>query len=216
MMKQPIRIFSDFDGTISAKDVGASLFNHFSSKKNRGTVQLWLEQKISSRECLWRECSYIDASRQELLAASERIEMRKGFPEFVSFLKTRLTPLHILSDGLDFYIQAFLARYGLHDLDVHANCGHFVNGSIYPSFPYFARGCGFCGCCKGERISSLSHAGELTIFIGDGFSDRCALEVADIVFARGDLETLCRETSVACLPFSDFFDVINYFESDIL
>ena len=113
-MKKPraIRVFSDFDGTISAKDVGASLFNHFSGKRNWGTVQLWMEQKISSRECLWRECSYIDASKQKLLAALDRIEIQKGFSEFVSFLKTRSIPLHILSDGLDFYIQAFLARNG--------------------------------------------------------------------------------------------------------
>ncbi len=211
-----IRVFSDFDGTISAKDVGASLFNHFSKKRNWGTVQLWMEQKISSRECLWRECSYIDASKQELLAALERIDIRKGFPEFVSFLRTSSIPLHILSDGLDFYIQAFLARNGFDDLDVHANCAHFVNGSLYPSFPYFVVGCGFCGCCKGERIHSLSHNGELTIFIGDGFSDRCALDAADVVFARGDLEALCREKSVDCLPFADFFDVINHVEREIL
>jgi 2-hydroxy-3-keto-5-methylthiopentenyl-1-phosphate phosphatase len=211
-----IRVFSDFDGTISARDVGASLFNHFSGKKNWGTVQLWLEQKISSRECLWRECSYIDASKQTLLAALDRIDIQKGFPDFVSFLKTHSIPLHILSDGLDFYIKAFLARNGLDDLDIHANCAHFVNGSLYPSFPHYARGCGFCGCCKGERINSLSHDGELTIFIGDGFSDRCALDVADVVFARGDLEALCRETAVACLPFADFFDVINHIEKEIL
>jgi 2-hydroxy-3-keto-5-methylthiopentenyl-1-phosphate phosphatase len=211
-----IRVFSDFDGTISAKDVGASLFNHFSRKKNRGTVQLWMEQKISSRECLWRECSYLDASKQELLAALDRIEIRQGFPEFVSFLKSHLIPLHILSDGLDFYIQAFLARNGFDNLDVHANNAHFVNGSLYPSFPYFVSGCGYCGCCKGERINSLSHDGELTIFIGDGFSDRCALDAADVVFARDDLEALCREKSVDCLPFTDFFDVIHHVEREIL
>jgi 2-hydroxy-3-keto-5-methylthiopentenyl-1-phosphate phosphatase len=211
-----IRVFSDFDGTISAKDVGASLFNHFSSKRNRGTVQLWLEQKISSRECLWRECLYMDTPKQELLAALARIDIQKGFSEFVSFLKARSIPLHILSDGLDFYIEAFLARNGFDHLDIHANRAHFVNGSLYPSFPYFVCGCGFCGCCKGERIKSLSHDGELTIFIGDGFSDRCALGVADIVFARGDLEALCRETAVACLPFADFFDVISHIEREIL
>jgi 2-hydroxy-3-keto-5-methylthiopentenyl-1-phosphate phosphatase len=211
-----LRVFSDFDGTISAKDVGASLFNLFSKKKNWGTVQLWIEQKISSRECLWRECSYIDASKQELLAALDRIDIRKGFPEFVGFLRTHSIPLHILSDGLDFYIQAFLARYGFDDLDVHANCAHFVNGSLYPSFPNFLNGCGFCGCCKGERINSLSHNGELTIFVGDGFSDRCALNAADVVFARDDLEALCREKSVGCFPFTDFLDVINHVERKIL
>jgi 2-hydroxy-3-keto-5-methylthiopentenyl-1-phosphate phosphatase len=214
--KPTIRVFTDFDGTISAKDVGASLFNHFSSKRNRGTVQLWVEQKISSRECLWRECSYITASKQELLAAVERIDIQQGFVEFVSFLKRQDIPLHILSDGLDFYIEAFLARTGLEGIDIHANRAHFINGSLYPSFPYFVNGCGFCGCCKGERIKALRQSGELTIFIGDGFSDRCALGAADIIFARGDLATLCREKSVGYLPFTDFHEVINHIENNLL
>ncbi len=213
-MTRPVRIFSDFDGTISAKDVGASLFNHFSSKRNRGTVQLWVEQKISSRECLWRECSFIEATRQELLSSVDGIDMRRGFPEFVGFIKARAIPLHVLSDGLDFYIRAFLAERGFADLDIHANRAHFVNGSLYPSFPYFVNGCGFCGCCKGERIRSLSHHGELTIFIGDGFSDRCALDAANVIFACGDLEALCRERSIDHLHFADFLDVISYLERE--
>ncbi len=215
-MKTPIRIFTDFDGTISTKDVGASLFNYFSNKKNRGTVQLWVEQKISSRECLQRECSYISASRQEMLAAVERIDIQPGFREFVDLARSLKAPLHIVSDGLDFYIEAFLARAGLEGLDIHANRAHFINGSMYASFPYFANGCGFCGCCKGERIAALRQEGELTIFIGDGFSDRCALGAADIIFARGDLATLCREKSVDCLPFTDFFAVAEHIEKELL
>lgn len=215
-MKNAIRVFSDFDGTISAKDVGASLFKHFSSRRNRGTVQLWVEQKIGSRECLWRECAYINASKQELLEVLDRVEMQKGFPEFARFLAKQSIPLHIVSDGLDFYIREFFVRAGLLDLDIHANGAHFVNGSLYPSFPYFARGCGFCGCCKGERINSLRHDGELTIFIGDGFSDRCAIGAADVIFARGDLAVLCQEKSADYLPFADFADVINHIEREIL
>ena len=110
-----IRVFSDFDGTISAKDVGASLFNHFSRKRNWGTVKLWMEQKISSRECLWRECSYLDASKQELLAAMERIEIRKGFPEFVSFLKMRSIPCISCRMGWIFIFKRFWPDTGLMD-----------------------------------------------------------------------------------------------------
>ncbi|MGB5139672.1 MAG: haloacid dehalogenase-like hydrolase, partial [Candidatus Zixiibacteriota bacterium] len=119
--RRPIRVFSDFDGTISAKDVGASLFNHFSSKRNSGTVQLWIEQKISSRECLWRECHYISATRQEMMEALNRIEIEAGFQDFVDLLSKHAIPLHIVSDGLDFYIDAFLSRAGFGGMDIHAN-----------------------------------------------------------------------------------------------
>ncbi len=216
MSNRPIRVFSDFDGTISAKDVGASLFNHFSGKRNHGTVKLWIEQKISSRECLWRECHYIKASREEMIEALSRIEVEKGFREFVDLLGQHKIPLHICSDGLDFYIDAFLGKAGFDGLDIHANKAHFVNGSLYPSFPYYGRGCGYCGTCKGERVRSLSQTGELTVYIGDGFSDRCAVGVADILFARGDLVKLAEEKSVDWQPFADFYDVIRYFEANLL
>lgn len=213
---RPIRVFSDFDGTISSKDVGASLFNHFSAKKNSGTVQLWIEQKISSRECLWRECHYITASRQEMIDALNRIEIEKGFIEFVNLLNARSIPLHIVSDGLDFYIDAFLSRAGLAGLDVHSNHAHFINGSVYPSFPYFADGCGYCGTCKGERVRALSNKGETVVYIGDGFSDRCAIGAVDVLFARHDLVRLAEGKNVPYEPFADFFDIIKYFDSELL
>ncbi len=214
--RRPIRVFSDFDGTISSKDVGASLFNYFSGKRNSGTVRLWIEQKISSRECLWRECHYIKASRQEMIEALNRIEIEQGFREFVDLLGRHQIPLHIVSDGLDFYIDAFLSRAGHVGLDIHANKAHFVDGSLYPSFPYFAQGCGFCGTCKGERVRALSRNEELTVYIGDGFSDRCAVGVADLLFARGDLVKVAQEKSVDWLPFANFYDIINHFEINLL
>jgi len=213
---RPIRVFSDFDGTISAKDVGASLFNHFSGKRNHGTVKLWIEQKINSRECLWRECHYIKASRDEMIEALSRIEVERGFQEFVDLLGQHQIPLHICSDGLDFYIDAFLGKAGFADLDIHANKANFINGSLYPTFPYFANGCGFCGTCKGERVKSLRKDGELTVYIGDGFSDRCAVGVADVLFARGDLIKLAQEKAVDWQKFADFYDVIRYFDANLL
>ncbi|MGB5107666.1 MAG: MtnX-like HAD-IB family phosphatase [Candidatus Zixiibacteriota bacterium] len=214
--RRPIRVFSDFDGTISAKDVGASLFNHFSSKRNSGTVQLWIEQKISSRECLWRECHYISATRQEMMEALNRIEIEAGFQDFVDLLSKHAIPLHIVSDGLDFYIDAFLSRAGFGGMDIHANKAHFVNGNLYPSFPYFARGCGYCGTCKGERVRALSSEDELTVYIGDGFSDRCAVGVADVLFARGDLVKLAQEKQVDWLPFANFYNIVDYFKANLL
>ena len=92
----------------------------------------------------------------------------------------------------------------------------FFDRRIYPSFPHYEQGCGFCGTCKGERVKSLSSEGELRVYIGDGLSDRCALGVAVLLFARGDLARLCREKEVDYHPFDDFFDVIKYFRRNLL
>lgn len=214
--KRPMRVFCDFDGTISAQDVGATVFNHFSTHKNSGTVRLWIDRKIDSRECLIRECAYVNASRDEMIREVQKIDLTEGFMEFVQLMKRRQIPVHVVSDGLDFYIEAFLARNGLAELDVHCNRAHFMNGSLYPSFPYFVDGCGLCGTCKGERVRSLSANGELTVYIGDGFSDRCAVGEVDVLFARDDLVGLAREKGIDWIDYEDFFDVIKYFESKLL
>jgi 2,3-diketo-5-methylthio-1-phosphopentane phosphatase len=211
-----IRVFSDFDGTISRRDVGATLFNHFSTDKNYGTVRLWMEGRISSRECLLRECAYITATRQELVEKSQEIEPQPGFADFLSLLRDHAVPLHVLSDGLDFYIDAFLRKWELGPLDVHTNRAYFLRGRLYPFFPYFRRGCGFCGTCKGERIASLSGHGEFTVFIGDGLSDRCAIEHADLVFAHKDLVGLCHEKGIDYQPYKSFHDIIDYFTSNVI
>ncbi len=216
MEKRPIRVFCDFDGTISAQDVGATVFNHFATNRNRGTVLQWIDRKIDSRECLIRECAYIDASRAEIEAEVARIGLMKGFDKFVALMDQHGIPIHVVSDGLDFYIAAFLERHGLGHLEVYSNHAHFINGSLYPSFPYFIAGCGLCGTCKGERVKSLSSEGELTVYIGDGFSDRCAVGVADLLFARDDLVGLAREKGVDWIDYEDFYDVIKYFGSNLL
>ena len=136
-------------------------------------------------------------------------------PEFLQNLNDRQIPLHVVSDGLDFYIDAFFAKAGLGPLDIHSNNGYFVNGSLYPSFPYFMRGCGFCGTCKGERISSLTKPEEISVYIGDGYSDRCAVGVANVIFAKGDLVKICLERHVEFVPFDDFNDVSRYFTAKL-
>jgi len=216
MTTRKLRVFCDFDGTISAQDVGATVFNHFSTHRNSGTVQQWFDQKIDSRECLIRECAYINESREGILAEVCKIDPTAGFSDFVQLMRQNQIPVHVVSDGLDFYIEAFLRQHNLADLDIHCNHAHFINGTLFPSFPYYVAGCGFCGTCKGERVRSLRSDGELTVYIGDGFSDRCAVGVADLLFARRDLVDLAREKGVDWIDYDSFFAVIKYFESNLL
>jgi 2,3-diketo-5-methylthio-1-phosphopentane phosphatase len=210
-----IRVFSDFDGTVSVDDIGATLFNRFAGARNRDTVLLWMQRKIDSRECLLRECSYITASRAEMEAEVEKIALRPGFRRFLGLLHQHQVPIHLVSDGLDFYIKAFLRRLGLAHLDVHANIANFIDGRVYPEFPYAELGCGFCATCKGERVRAIAKPGEFKVYIGDGLSDRCALDAADLVFARGDFAQLCKEKGVDYVPFEEFLQVADYFRDKL-
>jgi 2-hydroxy-3-keto-5-methylthiopentenyl-1-phosphate phosphatase len=45
------------------------------------------------------------------------------------------------------------------------------------------------------------------VYVGDGYSDRCAALAADRVFARAGLARYLEEQGVAFEPFETFFDV---------
>ncbi|MGQ9854384.1 MAG: MtnX-like HAD-IB family phosphatase, partial [Candidatus Oleimicrobiaceae bacterium] len=66
-----LRVFTDFDGTVAANDVGNGLFARFAHPDWRKAVQAWKEGRISSRECLERECRLARVSREGLEAYAD-------------------------------------------------------------------------------------------------------------------------------------------------
>ncbi|HMD87468.1 MAG TPA: hypothetical protein VKO18_22500, partial [Terriglobia bacterium] len=77
-----------------------------------------------------------------------------------------------------------------------------------PSFPHSPEPCTHgCATCKAALIRRLREDRQLVIFVGDGMSDRFAVEVADVVFAKRHLLAHCRESGIACHPFETFKDV---------
>jgi 2-hydroxy-3-keto-5-methylthiopentenyl-1-phosphate phosphatase len=52
-----IRIFTDFDGTITRRDVGDALFTHFGGSRALDAVREYIAGTISAVECFRRECA---------------------------------------------------------------------------------------------------------------------------------------------------------------
>ena len=112
MKKPEIKIFCDFDGTISVEDIGNLFYRHFGdSQICDDAVLKWREGKISSIECLSTECRTI--KNLTLEKAYEFIDQQKideTFVDFARFCKERNLDLIIVSDGLDIYIDRILKR----------------------------------------------------------------------------------------------------------
>ncbi len=202
-------VLCDFDGTISRQDVGNRLFATFASSGWKHPVQDWISGKISSRDCLLAECSLARATREQVtrFVLGQRID--PYFKRFLHFCRRQHIPVIILSDGLDFYIDLILKKYGLEDLPRYANHLVFQGSRLVPSFPYFEQGCGSCGNCKGFHVRRFGQDGRTTIYIGDGYSDKCAVQDADLVFAKGDLRRYCRQHGIEHIPYCDFNDVLR-------
>jgi hypothetical protein len=76
------------------------------------------------------------------------------------------------------------------------------------SFPHSAEPCEHgCATCKPTVMRRLGAGRQPIIFIGDGLSDRFAVEAADMVFAKRQLLAYCHEQGFVCQAFETFADV---------
>jgi len=207
-MKTRLAVLCDFDGTISKDDVGNSLFRTFAGGSQwEELIASWERGEIGSRECLIKECNLASASRDEIVSFAHNFEIDEYFPTFAAWCSENEIPLAIVSDGLDFYIELILKKHGLSDLPVYANHLTFTDGGIGVEFPYFEQGCGRCGNCKGYHVRKYREKFGRVVFVGDGYSDRCALEEADLVLAKKGLARLCRSLDEPCIEVADFKSV---------
>ena len=209
-------VLVDFDGTITQNDVGALLFNSFSEEKSKKIVSEWLQGKISSKECLQKECELIKITKKELkdFALSQKID--EHFLDFVDLCKREKMNLVILSDGLDYYIKLILSKYHLDDIPFYSNTVRFEGKKLVPGFPYYDKGCGNCGNCKKYHLKNLRKPKQKVVYIGDGLSDKCAIAEADFVFAKNDLKSFCEKEKISYFEFKDFRDVILVFQKKFL
>ncbi len=214
-LKSDLIVFSDFDGTFTARDIGNRIYTHFSGGRNRPLVEDWKKGLISSRECLTRESELITATADDIKAFLNQFELSAGALETYKELTNHGIPFYILSDGLDFYIEYILRKYHLEQIPYCANRAIFDGNRLRIEFPYQNDSCPRCGSCKGVRIKEIVGAQREAVdvvFIGDGLSDICALPQSDSIFARGDLLTYCRNHHFPAIEYSDFFDILTWFK----
>ena len=217
--ESPIRLFVDFDGTVTLSDVGDGIFKRFLPREL--VEDGWLEQSladwkaglISSRECLTTQCGRTEVAEPEFREEIDRYVLRPGFAKMAEYCRRQGVPLMILSDGLDYYIEYILTKFDLSDIPFRANHMNFTDGVLGVDFPYMDRGCGRCGNCKRWHMDTLCRNGETIVYVGDGYSDRYAVHNAHTVFARDDLAEYCESNDVDYTHFEDFHTVIRYLES---
>jgi len=206
-----VAIICDFDGTISRRDIGHHFFGAFIPDRARWLelLEQWRLGVISSRECLESEASLVRADKEDLDAFLDNEGLDPYFKDFIDFCDRRGIEILITSDGLDYYIDRLLMRFGLGYLEFKANVLVLADGEIRGvEFPHHdTRGCTRCGNCKLHHLEDLKQRGFFTVYVGNGYSDRCPAEHADVVLAKGELLEHCRAQGILHIPFENFRDV---------
>jgi 2-hydroxy-3-keto-5-methylthiopentenyl-1-phosphate phosphatase len=190
----------DYDGTVTESDLLDRAAKEFGDPAVYKEVEDGLDEgRLPLREVITREFSPVTAPLDEVVAwVLEHARVRPGFAEFVSGARPAGWDVHIVSSGFHELIEPVLEREGV-ELSLHANridprpdC--WVVQWNYPD------DCDECGeSCK----RTLLPAGEV-VYVGDGYSDRCAALAADRVFATAGLARYLAERGAPFEPFRDF------------
>jgi len=211
MLASPeIALLCDFDETVIQENMGVMLLERFGEKGWERFFPAYLSGSISLRECITSEYSRLRASRQQVQAfARDNGSFRPGFRELVSFCQNGNIPLVIVSGGLSVYVETFLAHHGLGHLPVFSEKAVFRDGGVSLAGGDANGHCLQGNSCKCLRLESYRSLGHKVLYIGDGSSDLCPAEKADLVFARGKLLEHCRAKGLDHQAFEDFYSIIS-------
>lgn len=206
-------ILVDFDGTITTVDTYIKVMQMYGNEnllkfekqfKNKGIDYLTL-QNLQFREIRLTEEEYTEFIRT-------KFDMTEGFLEFYNSIKKNNILFAIVSGGYYNAIVPFLKEHGIYNTDIYANTLVFNNDNI--SIEFYDKetndnccGYGPCGNCKVRHYKNYKKNDNTVIFIGDGLSDYCVSEIADVVFAKGSLLNYCKENNIDYISWQDFNDI---------
>jgi len=216
-MPHKLKFFCDFDGTITKNDVWVNSLAKFINNKEAFELvcEDFATNTISARECINKELKLIENfSFEKFHSYLDREELDEYFFEFMDYCKTKDYDIFLLSEGLDYYIDYILRK---NSINLKRFCNTMktdtTNGkiSLQAEFPFADENCTYCGMSKRNILINNTNDlyGDISVFIGDGVSDFCASNYADIVFAKGKLASYCWKNNITYFEYKDFSDILK-------
>lgn len=203
----------DFDGTITEEDESFLLLDAFAGKNWRQIFDEYKEGKISVGAFNARAFTMIKADKQTMLDFVQRNKkVRPGFQELVSYCRNKSIRLVIVSNGLDFYIEAILKDIGMDGIEVFAAKTWFYPGGLDVKY-IGPNGNELQNSFKEAHTKAFLSQGYRVIYVGNGPSDMPPAKLAHRIFARDGLLELCRDENLNCIPFADLHDVVKNLEN---
>jgi 2-hydroxy-3-keto-5-methylthiopentenyl-1-phosphate phosphatase len=191
-----LRLFVDWDGTVTVQDSLVQVIHEFGDAAILAELEPRVGVDLTLHEEIALEFAAITTPLDEVVAwVLEHVEVRRGLVELAELRPT------IVSAGFRQLIEPVLAREGV-ELDLLANEVEARPDGWVVRF----RDEAVCATC-GEPCKRGGLVGEPYVYVGDGYSDRCAALAAERVFARDSLARFLRERGAPFEPFEDLRDV---------
>ena len=191
-----MRLVLDWDGTVTVRDSLVEVIHEFGDPAILAELEPRVGVDLTLHEEIAAEFAAITAPLAEVVRwVLEHVEVRPGLREVAA-----LDPL-VISAGFHELIEPVLAREGV-ELEVLANRLDPRPDGWVVRFRDEAA----CAAC-GEPCKRRSLAGAPYVYVGDGYSDRCAALAAERVFARDHLASYLDSLGAAYERFDDLRDV---------
>ena len=201
-----LRVFCDFDGTISTVDVTDYILQNLADPSWLEIEARWERGEIGSRECMALQIALIKGGWTSIRELLHEVKLDPTFKPFVAWCAEKKIPLVVVSEGMDRVIHYLLRRDGIKPDAIWANrlCED-AHGKLVLEFPWQSLDERICnaGLCK-CRVLERTHEQSFNVVIGDGNSDRCWAKHATFVAAKSKLLLHCRKNNIPCHPFEDF------------
>ena len=207
-----ILIQCDFDGTLTEKDVSFLLLDAFADGDWRQLLRQYHEGKTSVNYFNTHAFAMVKADRQTLLQFAEgKVKMRAGVHELMTYCRQRGFRFVIVSNGLDFYIEAVLRDIGIENIEVFAARTQFGPKGIEARY-IGPDGNQLEDSFKEAYVRLFLDRGYRLVYVGNGISDISPAKQAHYIFATDGLLDYCKQTNLNCIPFVDLNDVIRGLE----
>jgi len=213
-----LKIFCDFDGTISKNDVWINTIYQFidDKEKFKDLLNEFHAGNIGTKETGIRIIDLIENfSLENFNTAIDKEEIDEYFKDFIIHCRDNSIELRVVSSGWDHYINRILGSEGI-DLEVYStelvlNKTADSEYELSTKYNYTDEYCQLCETCKRNILISNTNDldDEISVFIGDGVSDYCVSNFADIVFAKGNLASYCWKNNITYFEYKNFQDIRN-------
>ena len=202
-------VLVDFDDTAAEQNVASMLLERFGSPSWKVDRERYREGELTLKEYQETTFRSILADRAVMQDyVKEHANLRPYFHDLWNYCSVNRLPMAIVSQGLDFYIQALLAKEGLTQIPVYSVNTKFTSQGITYQYHHASPGHERDGNSKGLVVNGYKELGYYIIYAGDGISDLEAAPKADLLFAHRTLAEECQRKEIPYRLFKDFQDVL--------
>ena len=205
-----MHIFCDFDGTITTQDVTNFLWDRHGTPGWRDILlppyRRGETTNVDVMDAGWR---VIAIPKDELLAeARASISLRPGFLAFLDACEREHWSFHVISGGIDWYVEAFLPP----GIRFTACVAALEDGWRVQLPPALDLPAGVDFKVRVFRQCRATLPAGRSVFIGDGRNDFQVANECDHVYAvKGStLARLCHEAGIQAVQFESFDEIVPH------